>query len=175
MFLDDDWLTPDEREFKARALTLQDIVRTTFEPPPTAVTRPTPPTSTTIASTIAPTTSGSVPSPTQAPTLATDSTVSTTSIERELSSLQITAPPTPLIPTPASVVPPSPGVRRSTRSNKGVSKPRYIDEAYLSMLDDNLDSESHQVQLAYLSELLTCMDTGIVDICDPRVYAAKIS
>ena len=66
VFLDDDWLTPDEREFKARALTRQDIVRTTFEPPPTAVTRPTPPTSTTIASTIAPTTSGSVP-PTLAP------------------------------------------------------------------------------------------------------------
>ena len=43
------------------------------------------------------------------------------------------------------------------------------------MLDDNLDSEAHQVQLAYLSELLTCMDTGVVNICDPRVYAAKIS
>jgi Reverse transcriptase (RNA-dependent DNA polymerase) len=41
------------------------------------------------------------------------------------------------------------------------------------MLDDTLDSESHQVQLAYLSELLTCMDTGMVDICDPRVYSAK--
>ena len=33
VFLDDDWLTPDEREFKTRALTRQDAIRTTYDPP----------------------------------------------------------------------------------------------------------------------------------------------
>jgi hypothetical protein len=37
------------------------------------------------------------------------------------------------------------------------------------MLDVSLDPEAHQVQLACLSELLTCMDTDRVNICDPHV------
>jgi hypothetical protein len=31
VFLDDDWLTPDEREFKTRALTRNEAIQTTYE------------------------------------------------------------------------------------------------------------------------------------------------
>ena len=185
VFLDDDWLTPDEREFKARALTRQDTIRATFEP---AVTQTGPvqvPKAKQSASTSASTTeSGSLVSastPTVdpvVPTSSAESTATVSTIERELSSLQITAPATiapSTAPARSTILSPvGAGVRRSARSNKGVFlNPRFIDEAYLSMLDDTLDSDSHQVQLSYLSELLTCMDTGMVDICDPRVYSAK--
>jgi hypothetical protein len=168
IFLDDDWLTPDEREFKARALTRQATVRTTFDPTPPTPTVPR----------VVPPTTAPITLPTIGLTPRTDESTSvTTSIERELSGLQFNDPPTS-DSRPASIIPPSPGtgVRRSARTNKGTfQKTRYIDEAYLSMLDDTLHPEAHQVQLAYLSELLTCMDTGVVDICDPRVYAAKIA
>lgn len=36
------------------------------------------------------------------------------------------------------------------------------------------DSGAHQAQLAYLADLLTCQDSGVVDIVDPRVYATKV-
>jgi hypothetical protein len=180
VFLDDDWLTPDERAFKARALVRHDTVRGTFDPSPplpAASVRPFPRTSpgdsVTPPFASLPTIRASTSDGVSAPAVST--------IERELSALQPNVPSVPSVPTraaPSSVIPPSPGigVRRSGRTNKGVfQETRYMDEVYLSLLDDNLDSEAHQVQLAYLSELLRCMDTGVVDICDPRVYAAKVS
>jgi hypothetical protein len=36
------------------------------------------------------------------------------------------------------------------------------------------DPESHQAQLAYLAEVLTCSDSGMVNIVDPSVYSAKV-
>ncbi|KAI2495221.1 hypothetical protein MHU86_19318 [Fragilaria crotonensis] len=40
-------------------------------------------------------------------------------------------------------------------------------------MSTSLDVDGHAAQLAYLAELFTCSDTGIVNITDPRVYAAK--
>ena len=88
----------------------------------------------------------------------------------------VTAPPTPMAKAvvPSSIDTPS-GVRRSTRSTKGIfQKPRYMDEVYLSALDLSGKLDAHRAQLAYLAELYTCPDSGILNISDPRVYAAKL-
>ena len=66
-------------------------------------------------------------------------------------------------------------LRRSARATKGAfHQTRYIDEAYLSTVLFPFDSDRNASQLAYLAELFTCSDTGIVNITDPRVYAAKV-
>jgi hypothetical protein len=41
------------------------------------------------------------------------------------------------------------------------------------MLDQTKHDSFYKKQLAYSAELLTCFDTGIHNIIDPRVYAAK--
>ena len=63
-------------------------------------------------------------------------------------------------------------IRRSRRSNKGTfSATKYIDEVYLTSV--HLDRDHQELQLAYLAELQTDFDTGILNVTDPRVYAAK--
>lgn len=49
-----------------------------------------------------------------------------------------------------------------------------MDEVYLNSLDCFANPGAHQAQLAYLAEMLTCPDSGIINIDDPRVYAAKV-
>ena len=196
VFLDDDWLTPEEIDHKVRSGHRQDTIRDTFEP----VSAPTLPSA-----------------PTRGPSSVTADDVPDLIVEpsnqreqranqreqqshqreqranqRDLRATadnqreQVIAPPAAAAPPPAplplsaaSTVPPvwtSPiGVRRSTRSTKGVfQNPRYIDEVYLNALHTVSDIETHQAQLAYLADLLTCQDSGFVDIGDPRVYATKV-
>jgi hypothetical protein len=70
--------------------------------------------------------------------------------------------------------PSSDGVRRSGRVNKGTfSKTRYIDEAFLSSAGFMPHTEGHDAILAYMAELQTCSDTGVLEITDTRVYATK--
>ena len=42
------------------------------------------------------------------------------------------------------------------------------------MIERHKNSNAYESQLAYTAELLTCHDTGISNITDPRVYAAKL-
>ena len=67
-----------------------------------------------------------------------------------------------------------PSIRRSTRATKGsFQSTKYIDEAYLTSIDRLEQCDSCTTHLAYLAEISTCCDTGIENIIDPRVYAAK--
>ena len=167
VFRDDDWLTPNEREFKTRALTRQDTIRTIYEPPDAD--------STTVSPTPA------APSPVLprvarvAPKVSTPAIIpAPPSVQRESISADLPPPtaPEPVLPSIADA--PS-GVRRSTRSTKGVlQQTRYIDEAYLSSLNLSDDQGGHQAQSVYLPELFTCPDSGVLDIGDRRVYSAKL-
>ena len=92
-------------------------------------------------------------------------------------------PTNPSVPIPVTVSQPSiasPAAnapRRSSRANEGrFSKPRYIDEAFLSSVSFMSSTDGHDAVLAYMAELLTCSDTGtIMDVVDHRVYASKTS
>ena len=44
---------------------------------------------------------------------------------------------------------------------------------FLTPLDRAKDSDGYTQQLAYLAGLYTCYDTGLENISDPRMYAAK--
>lgn len=56
--------------------------------------------------------------------------------------------------------PPVPAVRRSERTNKGqYNRTKYIDEVYLTMLDQTKHDNFYKKQLAYSAELLTCFDS----------------
>jgi hypothetical protein len=173
--LDLEWLTPDERVWADRALTRHEAIRETMEPS-LAATKPA--TSTPIMPTEK---SSMLPSgrPPFAPALPGSLVISsvenppaaTTGAPNPVARMP-EVPPPPLISSDA--LPPASSLRRSTRTTKGVfQKTRYIDEAYLSSTAIILDPEGHKAQLAYLAELFTCLDTGVVNITDPRVYAAK--
>ena len=78
----------------------------------------------------------------------------------------------PSVETPMSPAPSSSPLRRSARPHRGEFKTtRYHDEAYLTSIDHNLDHYSSH--LAYLAAVSTCCDSGIENVVDPRVYAAK--
>ena len=49
-----------------------------------------------------------------------------------------------------------------------------MDDVYLNSLHCFADPDSYQAQLAYLAEVLTCSDSGFINIVDPRVYAVKV-
>ena len=66
------------------------------------------------------------------------------------------------------------GIRRSTRSTKGVfQSTKYIDEVYLTTIDRRAHFDSHAAHLAYLAEVSACCDTEFENVVDPRAYAAK--
>jgi hypothetical protein len=69
---------------------------------------------------------------------------------------------------------PIPPVRRSERSNKGqYGSTRYFDEVFLTPLAATSECDETTKHLAYLAGLDTCHDTGLENISDPPVYAAK--
>jgi hypothetical protein len=71
-------------------------------------------------------------------------------------------------PVPTGRVP----ERRSTRINDGQrTTPRY-NNVFLSQASI-FEQNNGNAKLVYLAELATDMDSGDVDIIDPRVYAAK--
>ena len=181
MFLDNDWLTPEELEVKVRSGHRQAAFRDTFEP---AAAPTLPSASVPIATPSLPT--DDVPDLIAEPPIVHARVTQREQREQCVSQReQSTAPlPTtassPREPLPSSNAVPPPlscpvGVRRSSRSTKGVFKnPRYIDGVYLNSLHTVSDPGAHQAQLAYLAELLTCQDSGILDITDPRIYATKV-
>ena len=55
--------------------------------------------------------------------------------------------------------------RRLARLNKGVLQTkRFMDEVYLNSLYCFADPGSYQAQLAYLAEVLTCSDSGVINM-----------
>lgn len=153
----DDWLTPDELiESKHWGLNRQERVCRTYQAPkpkmgsqqPTAMT---PSTAIAIDNDSLPVETPSVP-----PILVTSNI--------------------PVPPEAAASIPPvtvDPSIRRSCRSNKGAfSSTKYIDEVYLMSVQLNRDHQD--LQLAYLAELHTDIETGIFNCNDPRAYAAKV-
>ena len=97
---------------------------------------------------------------------------STPTVTAPVSAPVVAAPSLPVMSQAPPVVSDMSGVRRSARPTKKVT--RYIEKAYLSRAHSSLDINGQHAQLAYLAELFTCSDTGVLNITDPRMYAAKI-
>jgi hypothetical protein len=159
--LEDQWLTPQERESKRRQIEHETKVRTTFEPKQQAPAVAAP----AVAAPTAPVTTDSTTSDTvtaPAPTIASTATPN--------------APPTTVPPVqPPSAAQPPTGLRRSSRESKGqFNSTRYIVEQAQQSNSTFVDWESHQATLAYHAEVVTDYDTGELNIADPRVYAAKV-
>ena len=174
-----EWLTSEEREWTERAMTRQDTIRDALDGPKSAIV-PTATISNTTDPTFAITTA-----PTQvsvAPSMSASASVDelppllarTSAIQARIPAIPVPSAPVPAAPIASAAAPPTPGVRRSTRATKGVfQETRYIDEVFLSATTAAMDSAGHEAQLAYIAELFTCPDTGVVNITDPRVYASK--
>ena len=198
--LDLDWLSPDDQEWAQRALTRQDAIRDTMQPVSVPIVEPLVPLQPTVTKSVTfPATPVQLSPPKSVPPKSSYAQTLTSNLKQSRirgpskpSNLAPTTAPVPIksvTPTVPSVVPTSPpppliprvsvitddsGLRRSSRSTKGsFQKTRYCDEAFLSSMHSNVDPEGHAAQLAYLAELFTCSDTGVVNITDPRVYAAK--
>jgi hypothetical protein len=62
------------------------------------------------------------------------------------------------------------GLRRSTRLRK---EPERYMNGYLETVVDTCQNDGYECAMDYKAELQTENDTGLVDIQDPRVYAAK--
>ena len=151
--LPDDWLTPAELESKHRDINRQERVRRTYQAPK-------------------PKTGG--PQTTAMP----PSKATAASRNNSLTPEMISVPPSPVTdaipvpPTPATPLPVDPSLRRSGRTNKGTfTSTKYVNEVFLTSV--HLDRDHQELQLAYLAELHTDFDTGILNINDPRAYAAK--
>ena len=178
--LEDDWLTDAEREIKHRELQRQERIRQ-IQHPTTVIAKPTnrlPPSVTPLL----PSSNEDIPF-TQTHT---DGTV--TSINSEIRPSLLSSPgksaftestsdhqPGVMKPTTVTTDAPSPTLRRaSTRSTRGsFQSTKYIDESYLTSVDDLHQHDPYLSHLVYLAEVSTCCDTGIENVIDPRVYAAK--
>jgi hypothetical protein len=198
---DFEWMSPEDREWAHRALTRQDVIRDAFQPsqpsssstaPPSTSTETSSSDSTTLISSSASTlgalpaisadlshpsyaqvvtTSRSSPAPPIAQP-ASQPPIALSEHQPQPATTTVSISPSLLSRPPAT--PAESSLRRSSRSTKGTfQQPRYIDEAFLSSMHTTLDSAGHSAQLAYLAELFTCSDTGVVNITDPRVYSAK--
>ena len=189
----EDWLSPDEKTQRARESHRKEAIRVTFE----STTGPTQPRerlsspppqgsegATSFASEGASTTlpTGSVPVP-PPPSIPVPPVPPPPASPRPAPCGQSSGSTAPTNPTPrrspkatkSSPAPPPVEPRRSGRSNKGRNT-WYSDDVYINLtrvisLED--DFEGHNLQLAYLAEIHTCLRSGLVDISDPRVYATK--
>ena len=163
-----DWTTPEDRNFAERTTTRQDVIRCSNQPAAPAAILPalvpslSPPLTSTSGST-------SRQHPSAFPSSHPDNPDALPS--------PIPQPPM-LVPAPVPVTQPSVAspTNGSNRINKGTfSIMRCIDEAFLSSTGFmKHDSAGHDAALAYMAELHTCSDTGVMDIIDPRVYASKV-
>jgi hypothetical protein len=185
-FLDFEWLSPEDQELATRATTRMNTIRQTMVPDTNTPTMP--------SYTTTPTTS-QLSSPLTAPMRPTYAQVTTTPATTLLPTPTVPDPPlqAPMLQAPIISLPdslPAPGlptiptniplpahVAGTSRSGRPLKKvTRYIEEAYLSSVPySTLDMNGQHAQLAYLAELYTCSDTGMVNISDPRVYAAKLA
>ena len=187
-----DWMTSGEHDLLDRATRRQSAIRdkqSSGSLPTTTttstMTRLPANTTTTMSATTIPMSSAVLPSPVVTGTSENllASSHGDTSLSSSVTSLLPTTTTTqPAVPTTAPVLIPagpplsSPNpIRRSSRSTKGTfTNTRYIDEAFLSATHTFLQSDGHDAVLAYMAELHTCPDTGVMDVVDPRIYAAKI-
>ena len=166
--LHDDWLTDAERESKYRDLQRQDRVRNSQHPQPPSL-----PVS--VSSLL----SGSTPSvPSSEGEVHPVAPTAVSSLVKPIKAVVPSSSGVPSGPSPDVVLSePSvvdPGLRRSTRANKGsFQTTKYIDEAYLTSIERLAQCDSYTNHLAYLAEISTCCDTGLENMVDPRVYAAK--
>ena len=65
-------------------------------------------------------------------------------------------------------------IRRSERINKGqYGSTRYFDEVFLTPLAKISNCDDTTKRLAYMASLSTCHNTGLENISNPRMYAAK--
>ena len=192
-----EWLSSKDRDFVERATTRQDAIREHMDAATSTSTTASNPVPSTVP-TLAPLSSVStqLQPPTAFPTASPDdpdahppltarpstvvssnpTTATATVSPTNLVPTKLPAPVTSLLPIPAvqsSITSPVNVLRRSSRANRGTfSKPRYIDEAFLSSV--GLTSmKSHEATLAYMAELQTCSDTSVMDVVDSCVYAAK--
>jgi hypothetical protein len=162
LHLADDWLTDSERADKLREIQRRETIRTRM------------------------TGRSSVPIPSVLPTPPVISGPNDTEIPAEIPPAlsptddSTVSPPIPVVmlPRPVPVEPePAPSqlpTRRSVRSTKGqYNSTRFFDEVFLTPLENVGKSDEHTRQLAYLAGLCTCYDTGLENISDPRMYAAK--
>ena len=171
-FLDDTWLTPPELLEKQRAATRTDAIRQTY--PPASSTSPSHP-----APTLSATAQGleeSFPSPPQTiPTGTTRKSVTppSSSLPPQSTSTtnRLSINPTPRQSSASGAN--SPLLRRSTRTTKNIPPALLMHEqAFLSsVLDDT--RTSGESDLAYLSDIHTDLQTGEINCCDPRAFAAK--
>ena len=154
MHLQDDWLTSDEQAQKQRELYQQQRICTTFSPIHSITTAlppegPSTPAEQNIG--ILEGASAPIPPPKTPVPLSTDSAHT----KHIPDSIAIN----PIASSPHSS-PPVPAVRRSERTNKGqYNCTKYIDEVYLTMLDQTKHDNFYKKQLAYSAELLTCFDS----------------
>ena len=211
IYLEDDWLTPDERVVKERQAQRQTAVRTTYDlpvdTPPDSMQilsldgRPVSPFKGAPAPSASPkvskkggttskvskkggATTPNVPKKGGRTRVAAASVPNVIPPDASADTLTETAIPqdTPTQPSLLSRVPPGTDdmssvstVRRSTRSTKGTFQtPHFRDQAFLTFIDRFSDPHGHEAQLAYLADVFTCADTGVMDITDPRAYAAKL-
>ena len=157
-----DWMTPEDRDFSERATTRQNTIREILQPDATDTTATLPRPAPTVGP-MPSSTSILLQPPSAFPTTGPDDPYA-------LPPLLPPRPPTVVPPTPIApiVVPVSrvstPSIatpivgRRSSRVNKGTFS----------------KSDGHEAALAYMAELQTCSDTGLMDVRDPRVvYASK--
>ena len=162
--LDDDWVTEVERLTKLRDLARREEISNQLTSSNIAsgqITVPTP-----VDASIATNSSSSVP-PVSVPPV-------TIGVASDLPNLPAIAN-DPYVSAPAATAPPlaSP-LRRSQLSIKGTfGTTKFFETVFLSHLDQSKNHDSHTQQLAYLVSLYTCNDTGLENIFDPRMNAAK--
>ena len=177
--LHDDWLTEAERELKYRDLQRQERVR--------QIQHPTAPALLSSDRTTKKVTNGKSPSEgatmevlplppelaalisePMAPSIAPSLTETSTSTgARPIESQSVKPTTTVNIPVIESIS----GLRRSTRATRGnFQSTKYSDESYMTSVEP---TDYYTSQLAYLAEVSTCFESGIENVVDPRVYAAK--
>ena len=178
-----DWMTPEDRDFAERATTRQDAIREILQPDATDTTTTLPRAAPTVVPTLS-STSTLLQPPSAFPTTSPDNpdalppllprpstVVAATPIAPPMAPISV---PAARLSTLPSMAVPIVGRRSSSRINKGTfSKTRYIDEAFLSAAGFISLTDGHEAVLAYMAELQTCSDTGLMDVLDPRVYASK--
>jgi len=171
-FLNNDWLSPTEIAEKQRILARTDRVRRTYHgPKPTTLGNPD-----LAPQPIVPGAAILIPAGTRPVTQEGESQGSSSQAPPPPADRQhVPTPPT--APTAPTQHPPTPlneaGLRRSSRSTKGTfPSSKYIDEIYLSSVE--LGRDHQELQLAYLAELQTDFESGIINVNDPRAYAAKM-
>jgi hypothetical protein len=181
--LEDDWLIPPEHAVKERQLQRQDNVRCTYELP---VEHPpdTMPILSLDGTPVSPLRTSMGGSSSHPPSKGVSAVPAASTSKVNVSKKGVPPYVVPIDDPPILATPPtSTGtdllgastVRRSNRSTKGTFQtPHFRDQVFLTSIDRFSDPSGHEAQFAYLADVFTCMDTGIMDVSDPpRAYAAK--